>query len=308
MPKYLTLPVALILFPLFSFGQISVTGLVVEKGGELAYPGVIITEKGTKNGTVTDFNGKFAMTVSKPDAILVFAALGMVTKEVNLRGQDELRVELKMACTKDSFDHQHIGLLANSGVINTPVGGQLEFSFPAFFRSTTLKTEISYQTNLQENEFLTAAVALDHVIFKCDFEMDLKWYYREVSFNNEFESAAYSIESVFIFDFLNPNFIYSPGLIVGYGGLDYKETGSPDSEEFIGPVLGLRANVHGLQDSEISAKVGLFKDMIEYQGQFRFNYWKLAAFAKFYQLGSYKELSIGIGMNLNYRLKRQRIN
>lgn len=35
---------------------------------------------------------------------------------------------------------------------------------------------------------------------------------------------------------------------------------------------------------------------------------KLAAFIKFYKLDSYTELSVGFGLNVGYRLKRQRVN
>ena len=287
-------------------GQENITGIVICKEDNMELPGVLVTEKGTDNKTVTGMNGEFSLTVSGPNAILVFLFMGMVPKEVKLNGQSEITVAMKQDCIKDIFDHQYIGLLANSGVVNTPIGGQFEFSFPAFFKSTTLKTAISYQTNLSENEFLYSEVEFDHVIFECDFEMDLKWYYRKVSFNNDFKSTAYSFESVLMFDFLNPISIYGPGLIVGYGELTYNELGLSESQVFNGPVLGLRANLGRLYNSEVYAKVGIFKDMLEYQGQFRFDYRKIAAFIKFYKLESYTELSVGFGMNIGYRLKKQR--
>lgn len=308
MKKRLTLILFLLTSSFIGICQVSITGIVIGKDDKLEIPGVRVTEKGTENETVTDMNGKFSMTVSNPDAILVFSFVGMVEKEFNLKGQNDIKVQMKIDCIKDVFDHQHIGLLANSGVVNTPIGGQFEFSFPAFLKSTTLKTAISYQTNLNENEFLNSKVEFDHVIFNCDFEMDLKWHYRQVSFNNDFKSTAYSFESVLIFDFLNPIYIYSPGLIVGYGELTYKEFGPSERYGFNGPIFGLRANLGRLYNSEVYAKVGIFKDMLEYQGQFRFDYRKIAAFIKFYKLDSYTELSVGLGMNINYRIKKQRKN
>jgi hypothetical protein len=288
--------------------QFNISGTVLDKEDNLELPGVKVIEKGTVNETVTDINGQFSLIVSNPNAILVFVFVGFVEKEVKLKGQNHIKVIMKMDCLMDSFDHQHIGLLAKSGLVNTPVGGQFEFSFPAFFRFTTLKTAISYQTNLKENEFLTSEVEFDHVIFECDYQMDLKWYYRQVSFNNDFKSTAYSFESVLMFDFLNPIYIYSPGLIVGYGELSYKKIGLSESQYFYGPVLGLRANLGRLYNSEVYAKVGIFKDMLEYQSKFRFDYRKIAAFIKFYKLDSYTELSIGFGINVGYRLKKQRKN
>ncbi len=306
MNKKLTLILFFLTSSFIGICQISISGIVLAKEDKLEIPGVRVTEKGTENETVTDMNGTFSIIVSNPDAILVFAFIGMVEKEFKLKGQNNIKVLMKSDCIKDLFDHQHIGLLANSGLLNTPIGGQFEFSFPAFFRATTLKTALSYQTNFKENEFLNSEVELDHIIFECDYEMDLKWHYRRVSYDKDFNANTYSFESVLMFDFLNPIYIYSPGLIVGYGELSYQEFGFSNKQVFNGPVLGLRAELGKLYGSEISAKVGLFKDMIEYQGLFRFGYRKIAAFFKFYKLNSYTELSVGFGMNMSYRLKRQR--
>lgn len=286
-------------------GQETITGIVICKEDNMEMPGVLVTEKGTANKTVTGMNGEFSLTVSDPNGILVFLFMGMVPKEVKLKGQSEITVAMKQECIKDIFDHQHIGLLANSGVVNTPIGGQFEFSFPAFFKSTTLKTAISYQTNLRHNEFLYSEVELDHVIFECDFEMDLKWYYRKVSFNNDFKSTAYSFESVLMFDFLNPISIYGPGLIIGYGELTYENLDLSENQVLNGPMLGLRANLGRLYNSEVYAKVGIFNNILEYQSQIRFDFRKIAAFIKFYKLESYTELSIGFGLNIGYRLKKQ---
>ena len=286
--------------------QKSITGIVVAKEDNIEIPGVRVTEKDTENETVTDLNGKFSLTVSNPNAILVFSFVGMVEKEVKLKGQNDITVLMKSDCIKDLFDHQNISLLASSGVIHTPIGGQFEFSFPAFFKSTTLKTALSYQTNLKENEFLNYEVEFDHVIFECDYEMDLKWHYRQVSFDNDFKSTTYSFESVFMFGFLNPIYVYDLGLIAGYGEVSYKEFGLSKNQVINGPVIGLRANLGRLYNSEVYGKVGIFKDMLEYQGQFRFDYRKIAAFIKFYKLETYTELSVGFGMNIGYRLKRQR--
>lgn len=303
MNKWLTLILFLITSSFVGICQVSITGIVIAKDDNLEIPGVKVTEKGTDNETVTDINGKFSIIVFSPDAILVFAFVGMVEKEFMLKGQNNIKVQMKSDCMKDIFDHQHIGLLAISGVLNTPIGGQLEFSFPAFFRSTTLKTALSYQTNLNENEFLNSEIELDHIIFECDYEMDLKWYYRQGSFVNDFNFKAYSFESVLMFDFLNPFYIYSPGLIVGYGELSYQKFGLSNRQTFNGPVLGLRAELGRLYGSEIFAKVGIFEKMIEYQSQFRFDYRKIAAFIKFYKLDSYTELSLGFGLNMTYSRK-----
>ena len=73
--------------------QITVTGLVV--GAEDAQPliGVSVVEKDTANGTVTDVDGKFNITVA-PDAVLVFTYVGFEKQEVSVQGRTLLDVTL----------------------------------------------------------------------------------------------------------------------------------------------------------------------------------------------------------------------
>ena len=64
----------LFLFLIFSttvIAQINVTGTVVDEKGEPLI-GVRVLVKGTAQGTVTDFNGKFGVNVAKPSDVLVF--------------------------------------------------------------------------------------------------------------------------------------------------------------------------------------------------------------------------------------------
>lgn len=63
--------------------EYKVTGKVVTKEGE-PLPGANILEKGTTNGSVTDFDGNFTLSISKPNAILVVSYIGFETKEVSL--------------------------------------------------------------------------------------------------------------------------------------------------------------------------------------------------------------------------------
>jgi iron complex outermembrane receptor protein len=65
--------------------QTSVSGTVKDANSE-ALPGANVVEKGTNNGTSTDFDGKFTLTV-KDGAILVVSFAGYETKEVTVTGK-----------------------------------------------------------------------------------------------------------------------------------------------------------------------------------------------------------------------------
>ncbi len=72
---------------------IQISGKVTDKDGQ-PIPGVNLLEKGVLNGTQTDFDGKFIMTVSNKNAILVISYLGFTTQEVPLNGQTSIAVTL----------------------------------------------------------------------------------------------------------------------------------------------------------------------------------------------------------------------
>lgn len=66
----------------FAFAQTTVSGIVKSADSGEPLPGVAVVEKGTNNGTVTNFEGKFDLKVSSATAVLVFSSMGMETKEV----------------------------------------------------------------------------------------------------------------------------------------------------------------------------------------------------------------------------------
>lgn len=74
--------------------QQPITGVVLDNNG-LPLPGANILEKGTTNGTQTDFDGEFTISVSSPNAVLVVSYLGFVNKEISVSGQSSVSVTLE---------------------------------------------------------------------------------------------------------------------------------------------------------------------------------------------------------------------
>ncbi|TDN95674.1 TonB-linked SusC/RagA family outer membrane protein [Salegentibacter sp. 24] len=83
----------------FSFNQNliaqdqTVTGTVTDSENGMPLPGVTVLEKGTNNGTSTDFDGNYSLSVSE-DAILVFSMVGFMTKEEPVDGRTNLNLQL----------------------------------------------------------------------------------------------------------------------------------------------------------------------------------------------------------------------
>jgi hypothetical protein len=60
---------------------ITVTGSVSDAETGDPLPGVNIVEKGTANGTTTDSEGRYTLSVAGPEARLVFSFIGYATQE-----------------------------------------------------------------------------------------------------------------------------------------------------------------------------------------------------------------------------------
>ncbi|WP_054721033.1 SusC/RagA family TonB-linked outer membrane protein [Marinifilum fragile] len=74
--------------------DVLVKGIVTGAEDGLTIPGVSVVEKGTTNGTTTDFDGNYQIKVNT-DAILVFSYIGMKTFEVAVGTQTEINVALE---------------------------------------------------------------------------------------------------------------------------------------------------------------------------------------------------------------------
>ncbi|CAM1361834.1 Ferric enterobactin receptor [Tenacibaculum sediminilitoris] len=92
MKKLLTLLFAFA-FSSLSWSQMKISGTVKDATNEVL-PGANILEKGTLNGTNTDFDGKFQLTV-KEGAILVVSFSGFETQEITVGGKTIFDITLK---------------------------------------------------------------------------------------------------------------------------------------------------------------------------------------------------------------------
>ncbi len=73
--------------------QQEVSGTVTDETNA-PLPGVTVFAKGTTQGTITDVDGKYSITVPAEATTLVFSFIGMVTQEVEIGGQSEINVTM----------------------------------------------------------------------------------------------------------------------------------------------------------------------------------------------------------------------
>ncbi len=82
-----------VIVPKESYQQGPITGRIVDSDGN-PLPGVNVIEKGTTNGTVTDIDGNYSITVASENSILVFSSVGYVTEEVTVGTQATINLSL----------------------------------------------------------------------------------------------------------------------------------------------------------------------------------------------------------------------
>ncbi|OYT17719.1 MAG: SusC/RagA family TonB-linked outer membrane protein [Bacteroidetes bacterium 4572_77] len=84
---------------------IKITGTVTILGEGSSLPGVSVLEKDTKNGTVTNMDGHYSITVSNMEAILVFSYIGFESVEMPA---NKMVVNIKMKQNIESLDEMVI--------------------------------------------------------------------------------------------------------------------------------------------------------------------------------------------------------
>lgn len=78
----------------YAQNTVSISGKVVDAADKLEIPGVNILEKGTTNGTSTDFDGAFKFNVKSSNATIVVSYIGYKTQTIELKGRTTITIEL----------------------------------------------------------------------------------------------------------------------------------------------------------------------------------------------------------------------
>ncbi|MCH4551684.1 TonB-dependent receptor [Aestuariibaculum lutulentum] len=74
--------------------ELSVSGNIVDANNQ-PLPGANILEKGTSNGTQSDFDGNFSLEISKASSTLVISYMGFVTQEIQVSSSQNISVTLQ---------------------------------------------------------------------------------------------------------------------------------------------------------------------------------------------------------------------
>ena len=111
----------ILIFPVFLFGQTSITGTVTEQATSIPLPGVNVVIKGTTTGTATDFDGNYQIEVNSGD-IIVFSYVGYQEIEITYSGQTTLNVQL----TEDAAQLDEIVIIGYGSVKKEDLTGSVD--------------------------------------------------------------------------------------------------------------------------------------------------------------------------------------
>ncbi|WP_375434377.1 TonB-dependent receptor domain-containing protein [uncultured Hymenobacter sp.] len=96
--------------------DVAIKGRIMGGPGGEAIPGATVVEQGTTNGTSTDAEGRFSLTV-KPGATLVVSAIGFKSQQIAVGNQTTLEVRLETSTT----DLSEVTVVGSRGLPRTDV-------------------------------------------------------------------------------------------------------------------------------------------------------------------------------------------
>ena len=92
----------LLLFSHFTMGQITVSGTISDENQEPLI-GATVSVKSTGEGTTTDVDGRYSVSVPDNNATLVFSYIGYTSQEIALNGRTSLDVVMATGLALDEI-------------------------------------------------------------------------------------------------------------------------------------------------------------------------------------------------------------
>lgn len=245
------------------------------------------------NYTTTDYNGNFSIEVRQLPTTLTFRSLEMdiVTRTVQINSDTSFTVFLKYYALVHYFESQKVGIFLQPGLINAPVGGRLYLTSPYFLNSRLIKGSYTYQSNLDENNFIGASLTLENIIANPNFGAGLSITYQNPTLD-QYQLVNKTIE-------VDLRSRYVPlEISLGYSKLNINDLESV--QVYNGLAVTARRYFSNLFKIEASSKLLVFDGLNGYQFQLERRFNRLWSSVAYQQLDSYSEFSIGLGYVFTY--------
>lgn len=283
-------------------GQQMIHGKVTEKNSTMPIAGATVILKGVASRTMTGADGSFSIMVNKEGDTLIFQSVGYITREYVINGTGPLVLALKLSCNIDYFDNQRISIGLQSGLRHTALGGYITVTLPYFLTKGTAWAGVQYQSGAHASVVRLEA-GYDHIISECDFRMDLIGGYTKVNLPDKVNAGITYTGTQMHFSRLFP-FARYLRLYAGAGQMQFYERTASKWRKYVGPSIGFGTSFFRKNSVEINGQVLLIKHHPEFQVQAEWLYRRMRFFSSYYQLNSFKELTVGAGWYFYYRAKK----
>ncbi len=128
-------------FTTATIGQKIITGTVYDTA-MMPLSGVVVSEQGNNNATITDFNGQYSITISKASGILEFKLIGFITQTIKIKEKKVIDVYLK----KETNSIEEVNEITVSQQTTSSYGKTAASFSPSFFAKKEILVG-SYQRN-----------------------------------------------------------------------------------------------------------------------------------------------------------------
>jgi len=91
----------LLIFPLITFAQETITGTVTQASSNEPLSGANVLVKGSTNGTITDFDGNFSLSVDSLPVTLEISSTGSTTTEIEVNSTGPVMISLQEGVALD---------------------------------------------------------------------------------------------------------------------------------------------------------------------------------------------------------------
>jgi hypothetical protein len=140
-------------------GQRNVSGTITDENGDVLI-GASVLIKGTSQGTVSDLDGQYSLTVPEGNQVLVFSYVGYETQEAEVGALQKVDIVL-MPGILDLGKSFSLG--ASSGIRYTPIGLNLSVS-RSIFRNFYVDTEAELRSNFNNNWITNVDMKFPYIV------------------------------------------------------------------------------------------------------------------------------------------------
>ena len=269
----------------FCFSQRTITGTVTGPDGD-EIMAAIVSIKGTRVFTETDFDGNYSLEAS-PEDVLVFSYTGYEAKEIKVKDQTTINIKLMNAsgCNLPTLNT----LSVFRGIQYETIG----ISYFNYLKLLPFESNfyVSFATNFRSNNIFELALSKE-IRFDYDFEINTKAHVEIANFN-KFQFHSYKLKLGKTINLFSKSYYEEIQIITGYN--DYK--GFTNSNN-LGYGLGFEKSL--IYNFKVGTSFIHWQEFNEFNANATYTWRRWSISGNYKHLADYEEFQIGLGYNFYF--------